>query len=79
MADRFDTQVRLPGRTVHRLVGNTFEPGRGRLYTTRCGTVLTNVQGAMLTTHDVGCGSCLNNSLAVLRDLAELATAEADA
>lgn len=77
MADGFEDKVRLPNRAVHRLVANTFDPGQGRLYTTRCGTVLTNVEGAMLTTYDADCSKCLSGGLASLRGLVEQAMAGA--
>lgn len=52
-------QVRLPGRAVHKLAGQTFDAERGHVYQTACGIELTGREQAMLTTREVGCGRCL--------------------
>lgn len=61
MADLLDQtarQVRLPGRVVHKLTFNSFDPELGRVYGTTCGVTLTGRQDATLTTREVGCTWC---------------------
>lgn len=60
MADLLEhtaTQVRLPDGEIHRAVRAEQHPD-GRVYWTRCGTTLSNVGGAILTTRDVDCVGC---------------------
>lgn len=51
-------QVRLPGGTVHQLLGQPCTMPTGRQYRTRCGRTLFAYHGAMLTTRPAGCASC---------------------
>lgn len=53
------TQVRLdlPGSRIHTLQRAEQTPG-GRVYWTRCGDVLSNTGGGVLTTREVTCNAC---------------------
>lgn len=51
-------QVRLPGRTVHKLTTSRFDRELGRVYGTTCGVTLTGREEALLTTREVGCTWC---------------------
>lgn len=57
LLDRTATQVRLYGGPIHHL--DRAEQHRdGRVYTARCGDVLSNMGGAVLTTRDPDCDRC---------------------
>lgn len=53
-------QVRLDRvrSVVHKLAKSWFEKDAGHCYSTKCGLILTGVDGAMLTTRDVDCADC---------------------
>jgi hypothetical protein len=55
--ERTATQVRLPDGPIHR-VRDTEQNRDGRVYFTCCGEVMSNVRGAMLTTHNPTCKVC---------------------
>lgn len=57
LLDRTATQVRRIKGPIHKLV-RTEQSADGRVYSTRCGDVLSNVGGAVLTTRDVTCLDC---------------------
>lgn len=60
--DRTAQQVRIDheNTAVHRVRHTWLDPWSGAIYQTACDETLSKIGGAILTTREVDCGSCLN-------------------
>jgi hypothetical protein len=56
-------------RDVHKLTGNTYTPGTGHVYATRCRRQLRVADGAVLTTRPVSCRDCAHDRRALVDEL----------